>query len=232
MVGYPTPSLKMTAYVSRLDIMSCTTSSREPLFTWAEVRWYIDHFRPGRGAEWSLDSFQGTLFQFEVIASVTFHHKLQVAGLKSAQDARNEAAHEKQRLLQQEVPLTTPAQRHLVESFQAGALLYTNGLFNLAADCSETQQLVAAIMAHASALSVVPARLQLLAWPLYQAGLDSKTDETKTLIRHHFLSMVNTIGCRHGENGLRALEAVWSSEFSSSRASVPSALLEGPLVLI
>ena len=213
--------------------MACTTSRREPIFTWAEVCQYVKWFRDDSRADWSLDCFPCTLTQFEIIASATFCYKRQVAALISVENSRREATTHKRNLLLQDVPQLNWLNRHLVESYRLGAILYINGLFNLGLDEVETKKLVSSIMALADSLSEEPARLSLLVWPIYQAGLESRgEDGTKAMIRRHFHSIVSATGCRHGQNALNALESYWCCDAPSPRPSIPTAALEGELVLI
>jgi hypothetical protein len=214
--------------------MTSTTSPRQPVFTQEEVFSYLQLSHSSRGPEWSYDVFPCPVPLFEIITSITFLYKSDNNSNLPQQNILQDAARHKEHLLQWCWPARISKEKmNLFEAYRLGAILYLNGLFHLSTDFLESQRLVSSLMLHAKALPEKTGWSYLLAWPLYQAGLESKHDEeTKSWLRYHLQSTVRSVGCLHGQNALNALESAWSGVDCVSRTSVPIGTLEGQLVLI
>lgn len=211
--------------------MGATTSSREPVFTQAELYRHTTLKTPTPDQEWSFEVLPCPLFLVDVIASATLMYKSALRDdMRADQVLTQKALCLKHRLLEwQPRPQKTRNRAHLVQAFRSGALLFLNGLFNLGTRHTERSRLVSDVVFHAKAIPRATDWCHMVAWPLYQVGLDSVQDDaTQLWLRDHFRSLLLSSGCRHAKHALGALEGLWvTNKEAPSRLSVPPGVLEG-----
>lgn len=208
--------------------MTATTSSRSQVFSLEEIRDNLCLNSSGLDYGWSFEFFPCDIRIFEVIAHATFF------GTLTSGTTDFDALRQKEFLQTQQTRRDLGiVWYHLAESYRLAAILYVNELFDLCSGSHEMDTLIDAILSHARAVPLDTNWAQLLCWPLFQVGLESRFDCTVQDNLMEYFRWVETItGCRHGKNAARALRAVWATEIRFPRTKAASNVLEGQLVLV
>lgn len=214
--------------------MGSTTSSRQPVFTKADLYRHTPLKSPTLDQEWSFEVLPCPVFLFDIIASAILMYKSTPRESVHSEEQSQAALDLKRRLLQwQPGPQKSKYRFHLVQAFRSGTLLFLNGLFNLKERFAEREMLVSNVVLHAKAIPRATGWCHILPWPLYQVGLDSVQDKaTQLWLQDHLQSTLLSSGCRHGGNALRGLMALWATKREApSRMYVVPGVLEGFLIL-
>lgn len=208
--------------------MTATTSARLQIFSLDEIRDTLGLTSHDSEVDWSFNFFPCDIRIFEVVANATFHH----ASPRQGQEL--DTTQQKHLLQRYQTHWTkNTARYHLEEAYRLAAIIYINELFNLCYGSQETSDLVAGIVHHAEAIPHDTVWFQLLAWPMYQAGVESRWDrQVQNKVLQFYGSIERLTGCRHGRNAAAVLEAAWATPKRHPRTTLPSHVLEGQLVLV
>lgn len=216
--------------------MSSTTSSRRPAFSPEDILGYLSRNVRPDPPRWSSSVFPCPCEVFLVLSAVVYDYKSsQGSPVTDRLDAPRKVEGYRNALRRHTMdPVLSLEEMGLAECYRAAAILFVNGLFEHPAKTTESHDLVATIIGHATALLSINPRQRFLLWPLYQAGLDCKRDsEAARWIEGYFSRLSRSSGCQHGFNGLVTLRAFWADGGScGDRISPSSTDLEGQLTLV
>lgn len=196
-------------YISWLDIMSCASTSRKPVFSLRDVT----SVKEAR-TDWSHDVVPCAAGLFEILLEIVNLSK------NDGLDATEVTA--QLELLKIRV-LSSPIRTergmpwyHLTEAYRYGILLYMILLFDIDSDEDEVMWLVSSIIQHAKSTPSYSGWSDQLLWPLFHAGLKISDTRRQDWLRSRFLEMQLSGGFRNVSSAQAALEKVWTGGFSGS----------------
>ncbi len=214
--------------------MGSTTSSRLPTFTSSEVKAIINRFQSTEGRQWGIDVFPCPIDLFEFIADITMMFKLQPLGREASYEVLSSATLLGRRIEKWKAPSQQSARKsHVVEAWRSGIILYLARLFKIPHGLFDVRSLTSNVFEHARAVPTASSFSYSMSWPLYQAGLELRDDdsEEKQWIRDRLRQVLLAVGCRQFGKTLRALEFVWSSGEAEHYNSITAGILKDRLTL-
>ncbi|KAH6969331.1 fungal-specific transcription factor domain-containing protein [Fusarium avenaceum] len=205
-----------------LDIMSSTTSTKQPNLVLEEVKTIIGRFSTNGVRQWSYDVFPCPIDLFEIIIEITFLFKSQ--GRPSSDTLQAKVTHLRDRLRDWKCPFMLGPRKHMVEAWRLGIMAYIQRIFPHTG--SEAQaKLSSQVLDLAEQIPPASSWSYALLWPIFQAAvtLDDDAVDEKDTIRKRLRIALEAIGCRHHSNALEALEVVWGRRevFDPSTISIP-----------
>lgn len=205
-----TPGNFVEQYISWMDIMSCASTSRQPVFTIADVASLHDG-----DLDWSQDVVPCATGLFHVFLDIVSLHKNTHL---DAIDVDTQLQFLKTRVL------TCPPRIergmpwfHLTEAYRFGILLYTALLFEKTQDEDEMAWLVSSIIQHAKSIPSRSGWADQLLWPLFHAGLRMSDARQQDWLRGKLSEMQSSGGFRNVTSAREVLETCWRGEEDSGK---------------
>lgn len=193
-------------YISWLDVMSCASTSRKPVFSSGDLISLRDV-----QADWSYDVVPCAADVFNILQEVVdlYKNHLDAMGLATQIDQL------KTRILVS-LPRTERGMPwyHLTEAYRHAVLLYMLLLFELDSDEDEVTWLVSSIVQHAKSTPSRSGWSDQLLWPLFHAGLKITDPRRQEWLRERFREMQLSGGFRNVASARETLENVWTGQFS------------------
>ncbi|ETS87903.1 hypothetical protein PFICI_01731 [Pestalotiopsis fici W106-1] len=208
-----TPDNFVEQYISWMDIMSCASTSRQPVFTIEDVASLHQ-----RNLDWSHDVVPCATDLFYIFLDIVSLHKNTQLG---ATDVDAQLQSLKMRIL------TSPPRVergmpwfHLTEAYRFGILLYAALLFDKTQDEDEMAWLVSSIIQHAKSIPSRSGWADQLLWPLFHAGLRMSDPRQQDWLRGKLSEMQTSGGFRNVTSAQEVLEMCWRGEVSGKYADL------------
>lgn len=204
-----TPDNFVEQYISWMDIMSCASTSRQPVFTITDVASLHDGV-----LDWSHDVVPCASGLFHIFLDIVSLHKTTHETI----DIDTQLDFLKMRVL------TCPPRVergmpwfHLTEAYRFGILLYTALLFEKTQDEDEMAWLVSSIIQHAKSIPNRSGWADQLLWPLFHAGLRMSDARQQNWLRGKLSEMQSSGGFRNVTSAREVLEMCWRGEENSGK---------------
>lgn len=193
-------------YISWLDIMSCASTPRKPVFSTQDVV-----SLRGNTTAWAHDVIPCPAEVFDVLQ--------QAVALRKETPCPADLAARIEDLRSRLLMSAPHSERglpwlHLTEAYRHASLLYLLILFDLDADEDEVDWLVSSIIQHAKSTPSRSGWSDQLLWPLFHAGLKIKDIRRQEWLRNKLMDMQSSGGFRNVTSAIEALSRVWDGTFS------------------
>ncbi|KAJ9651236.1 hypothetical protein H2198_009491, partial [Neophaeococcomyces mojaviensis] len=193
-------------YISWLDIMSCASTSRKPVFSLSDITSLRDI-----QADWSHDVFPCAPDVFDILLEIIDLYKNNVG----AADLTARIDTLKTRLLMSPPRIERGMPwYHLTEAYRHGVLLYMLLLFEIDSDEDEVVWLVSSIIQHAKSTPNRSGWSDQLLWPLFHAGLKMTDARWQDWLREKFREMQSSGGFRNVASAQETLDKIWNGQSS------------------
>ncbi|KAF5679433.1 transcription factor [Fusarium heterosporum] len=195
-----------------LDVMSSTTSLRQPNLSLEEVKTIIGRVVANGGRQWSYDVFPCPVDLFEIIIEITFLLKDRSVNI-SAGYAQLKSLSFQSRLREWKCPFLSGPRKYMVEVWRLGIMAYLQRVFP-ATNRPESEALSSQLLELAELILPTTSWSYALLWPIFQIGvtLGDGAEDERDKIRRRLRTALVTIGCRHHSNALETLEVIWSRQ--------------------
>ena len=215
--------------------MGATTTTRQPHLTSKDIKATLNKFKSSPGQDWGYDVFYCPIDLLGYIADITVLYKKQHSRRKMSRDSVQKATSLGTTLKAwEQSTFESKFDRHVVEVWRNGILLYLVRIFRLAHDVFDTPSLICTIFHHARAIPVRKSYYVSTTWPLFQAGLllSREDQEAKSWLRNELLTSFHTLGCFNLYRAVEVLEKVWGMDDEKSHDFFTFELVNCNLILL
>lgn len=216
----------------RLDVIEATTSLRMPHLPMGDIRRILSRFNTASGQRtWARDVFHCPIDLFEHLAGILVLYQSRPF------DKTQQIVFQKALLIGRQIQnwfmiADSGHRRHMNEVWRIGVLLYLIRLFQLPDHIFDTTKLSTIIFFHARLIPEKTSLRYAISWPLFQAGLLLRREDTclRDWLKQELYQNFHTLGCYHQKLAADALEEAW--QWSQSTLCGPVAAASTTLKLI